>query len=529
MELTTIQDKIKTIAVCVIDSVGNIQMINRQTRQLYSQDKLRQIVDLCVQGLTHFCLYDPPYEAEVIWYGNQAIIFIHDRNENALMWKEIEELQLVQHELNEVINSSFDGIVISDADGVVLYQNPANEQISGLKAQECIGRNLQDLMHEGVIDQSPTLKVLEENRAVTVIQKVVTGKNVLISGVPIRNNKGKIEKVVCNIRDLTELNKLEKEILDLEKKHEMANRELEELKGKQDVKNSIVFHSRNMEEVVDRALRVAQVNSAVLIHGESGVGKEKIVNLIHYYSDRRNQPFVKINCGAIPETLLESELFGYESGSFTGAHRKGKPGLFEIASRGTVFLDEIGDMPLHLQVKLLRVLQEYEFTRIGGIKPIQVDVRIVAATNRNLEEMIAKGKFREDLYYRLNIIPIFIPPLRERREDIIPLVFHTLNECKHKYGIHRTFSREALNSFQAHDWPGNVRELQNLVERVSLMVNSTMIEISDINRELKIGSANDHPNDGASPTKTVQALKEQIEEYEEVIIKQAIDQFSSIR
>ncbi|MFM1653764.1 sigma-54 interaction domain-containing protein [Brevibacillus sp. B_LB10_24] len=436
----------------------------------------------------------------------------------------------VLDELTQIIHYSFDGIVICDADGVILFQNPAYERLTGLRAQDCVGRNLQELIDEGVIDKSVTFRVLSEKKPMTIIQNFITGKKVLVSGVPIRDASGEIKKVVCNIRDLTTLNQLEKEILDLEEQNQRVNRELEELKEKQDARKAIVAHDLKTKEVMERAMRVAQVNSVVLIQGESGVGKEGIVNLIHQYSNRSDKPLVRINCGAIPEQLLESELFGYESGSFTGASKSGKPGLFEIASAGTLFLDEIGDMPQQLQVKLLRVLQEYEITRIGGVKPIKIDVRIIAATNRNLDELVAQGKFREDLYYRLNIIPIVVPPLRERRDDIIPLVYHFLRNIKNTYGVNRMFSRDALESLREYDWPGNVRELQNLVERISLMINKPLINLQDIESEVKIGPA--RRSASHRPPQTVQqgqSLKEQLEEWERVIIRQSLSQFPSVR
>jgi PAS domain S-box-containing protein len=435
-------------------------------------------------------------------------------------------------ELTQIINSSFDGIVIVNQEGIILFQNPAYEKITGLRNTDCVGRHLQDLIDEGMIDQSVSLRVLREQKPLTIVQKIITGKKVLVSGVPIKDNNGNIQKVVCNIRDLTTLNQLEKEIMELEKQNQKVNRELEELKEKQDAKNSIVAHDPSMKSVVERAMRVAQINSAVLIQGESGVGKECIVNLIHQYSNRNDKQLVRINCGAIPEQLLESELFGFESGSFTGANQKGKPGLFEIASKGTLFLDEIGDLPLQLQVKLLRVLQEYEITRVGGVKPIKIDVRIITATNRNLEEMVNEGKFREDLYYRLNIIPIYVPPLRERRDDILPLVYHFLNRIKNIYGVNRMFTRDALEGFQEYSWPGNVRELQNLVERVTLMINKPLISLQDIKSEIKIGLTEWKPLQKSVPAdvhKPIQPLKNLVEEFEQTIIKQALEQSPSIR
>lgn len=445
--------------------------------------------------------------------------------------EELNKVKQICDELNEVIDNSFDGIVICDVKGKIIYQNQAFENLTGLKVEELVGRFLQDLIEEGILDQSVSLKVLETNKPETIIQKFNTGKVALVSGVPIRDEYGEIKKVVSNIRDLAKLNQLEEKIIELEQKKQRVNQELEELQGRKNLKDSIIAHDENMKQVVDRALRVAQIDSAVLIQGESGVGKEGLVNLIHQYSNRNEKSLIKINCGAIPAQLLESELFGYESGSFTGANQKGKKGILEMASGGTVFFDEISEMPLSLQVKLLRVLQEYEIVRIGGVEPIKIDVRIIAATNRNLEQEVVKGTFRKDLYYRINIIPIYVPKLQDRKDDIIPLVYHFLNEIKSKYGISRAFSDESLYLFKNYPWPGNVRELKNLVERVCLMINKPLIEVHDIKNEMQFVSGSNLNNHKAEqPVRDqTEPLKESIKEYEINIIQNTISKFSSIR
>jgi PAS domain S-box-containing protein len=415
---------------------------------------------------------------------------------------------------------------------MIIHQNPSYEKISGLSAKDCIGRSLKELEDEGIIDASASLKALKENREVTILQKINTGATVLVSAAPIRNKNGDIIKIVNNVRDLTHLKTLESEIQQLEKQNQQIHQELELLKEQNDPKLSIIANSDAMKDVLDRALRVAQIDSGVLIQGASGVGKEKIVELIHRRSFRKDYPLIKINCGAIPESLLESELFGYESGSFTGANQKGKAGLFEAAHHGTIFLDEIGEMPLQLQVKLLRVLQEHEITRVGGTKAIPVDIRIIAATHRDLSEMIADGKFREDLYYRLNIIPIKIPPLKERRDDVIPLIYHFLNRINQKYGINRKFTNDALNAFTNYDWPGNVRELQNIVERIALMSLNPEIDLNDLQKELqfhddlKLNATTSPVEDSVND---LGPLKNRIESYEAKIIRDAVKNFPSIR
>ena len=246
----------------------------------------------------------------------------------------------------------------------------------------------------------------------------------------------------------------------------------------------IVGRSREILGVLEIVHRVAPTSATVLLRGESGVGKEVFARAIHFLSPRADKPFIAVNCGAIPENLLEAELFGYEKGAFTGAYSS-KKGKFELANGGTLFLDEVGELPLHLQVKLLRVLQEKEVERLGSSKPVKVDVRIVAATNRDLESMVREGKFREDLYYRLNVVPIFIPPLRERRDDIPVLVQHFLERFKKEYGKEVSISAEVMDAFMEYEWKGNVRELQNILERMVILDSDGKLTEEDLPPELR--------------------------------------------
>jgi len=378
-------------------------------------------------------------------------------------------------ELELIINALYDGTFICNKEGVILMVNVAYERITGVKTEELLHRNVRDLVDEGVISESITLKVLEQGKPVTIRQQFKSGKEVLISGSPVWVN-GETKFVVTNVRDMTELNRVQKELAESKALNEKYISELTALREK----DRIVYHSKVMEETITLSKQLAAFDSTILILGESGVGKELIANLIHKCSYRSREKFVKVNCGAIPEELLESELFGYESGAFTGANSKGKPGLFEIANNGTIFLDEIGELSLPLQVKLLRVLQESELMRVGGVEPIKVNFRLVAATNKNLEEMVRQKKFREDLYYRLHIVPIVIPSLRERVEDIAPLVFHFFSALNRKYGMNKTFLPGVIKRLENHLWPGNVRELENMVERLYVTVQSSVIEESHL-------------------------------------------------
>lgn len=524
-------DQLKILGVIEWDQNRDVLVCNEtaKTYEKFFDDIKKQISN----GYKYFCMLNSNLEINVlnnVEDFSKLTIFLLPLTESVSLNQEIDKLDNLKKELDEVINSSFDGIVISDAKGKIMYQNPAYERITELSTEFCIGKNLQSLVDKGIIDVSASLKAIKGNRAITISQKIKTGKSVLVSAVPIRNRQGEIIKIVNNVRDLTQLNNLETEIQQLEIKNQRIHEELQQLKGISDPKYSIIAHSTQMKDVIDRALRVAQIDSGVLIQGPSGVGKEKIVDLIHRNSIRKDGPLIKINCGAIPESLLESELFGYESGSFTGATKKGKAGLFEAANNGTIFLDEIGEMPLQLQVKLLRILQEREVVRIGGTTPIQVDVRVIAATNRNLSDMIEEMKFREDLYYRLNIIPIKIPPLEQRVEDIIPLIYHFTNNLNIKYGLNRSFSSEVLETFTNYKWPGNVRELQNIVERVVLMSQHSEITMDDLQRELNLNSDSSIQVLNSHTLITHHLpLKDQVESFEESIIREAIKIYPSIR
>lgn len=283
-------------------------------------------------------------------------------------------------------------------------------------------------------------------------------------------------------------------------------------------KNAIIAYSVEMGKVLQLATKVAPVSTTILIMGESGVGKEVVARFIHNASLRRNGPFVTINCGAIPENLLESELFGYEEGAFTGAKREGKPGMIEIASSGTLFLDEISDLPLDLQVKLLQVIQERRLIRVGGIKPIEVDIRIIAATNRDLPKMVQEGQFRADLFYRLNVVPIVIPPLRDRRDDIIPLIYHFLAKHNNAHGYDKTISRETRELLTRYSWPGNVRELENLIERLVVTVEGEEITVEDLPLHIK----DEHlTHDSKVIVEGVIPLREAVEEVERQLIRHA--------
>ena len=376
--------------------------------------------------------------------------------------------------LSAVLENSFDGIYITDNQANTLLVNKSYETITGLKREEVLHKNMRDLVNNQVISASGSLMVLDTGGPITLHQEFKTGKKALITSSPIYNSRQEIELVVTNVRDLTEIYNLK---IEVEKTQEQKNLLKQELLHMQRelLSGDIIAKDEATLAALRLADRVLELDTTVILLGETGVGKEVFAKYIHQHSSRRKHSFIRINCGAIPENLLESELFGYEKGAFTGADRQGKPGLFEVADKGTVFLDEIGELPLAMQVKLLRVLQEQEIERIGSTTPRKIDVRILAATNRNLEELVQNGQFREDLYYRLMVFPIHIPPLRHRPKDIPALTELFSRQLNRKYGFVKTFSPASMQILTDYPWPGNIRELKNVVERAIIISNDDVI------------------------------------------------------
>lgn len=388
--------------------------------------------------------------------------------------------EMLHEELRQwisVFENTYDGMLLADEDGKILRVNKALERLSNVPREEYINKTMDEIIERGIFQRdSVTMKALAEKKSITGLQEYSTGVKVLVTAIPIVDEHTGRFRVLSNVHDVTELIQLKDQLEKTKKLTSRYHSELVDLRLQQMKEQDLIAESKQMKDIIDLAARVAQTDSTILLTGESGVGKEVFARLIHKAS-KRNEigPYIRINCGAIPRELLESELFGYEAGAFTGARKQGKPGIFEQANEGTLLLDEVGELPLDLQVKLLRVLQEQEFTRIGGTNLIKVDVRIVAATNRNLAAMVKEGKFRQDLYYRLHVIPIEIPPLRKRVDDIIPLIIHFLQIYNRKYGFSKSFSKQSIDLLMNYSWPGNIRELSNMVERAVLMTTEDEI------------------------------------------------------
>ncbi len=439
---------------------------------------------------------------------------------------ELEAMKDLAAEYSAIFENSYDGIYITDGEGKTLRINQAYERITGLKIDNLLGRNMKEIVENGFLDESVTFKIKESKVPMTIAQKLKGGKEILVSGTPVFNDKGELHRVISNVRDMTELNSFRNQLKETKMLASQYAYELEELRANQWVRTQLIFKSKKMEETIELALRVAKVDSTVLIKGESGAGKEIIANIIHRHSHRAEAgSFIKINCGAIPGPLLESELFGYEEGAFTGAKRGGKPGMFELANNGTLFLDEIGDLPHELQVKLLRALQFGEITRVGGIKPMKVDIRLITATSKKLKELLKSGEFRNDLYYRLNVVPITTPALRERQDDILPIAQFYLDRFNKQYNYEKSFSREAMEILTRHRWPGNIRELINLVERLVVTTRGDIISMNDLPQSIL-------PEDDLNSfmeQQTKDSLKEILDAVEKQVLVNAFQEHGSSR
>jgi transcriptional regulator with PAS, ATPase and Fis domain len=387
----------------------------------------------------------------------------------------------LERELDAIINFSADWIFISDGQGYALRANSSYEKEFGVKV---VGKNVIELEKEGVFHPSVTKMVLENHKSHTIVQDTLKGKELLTTGCPVFNDDGSIFRVIVNIRDVSQLFELKQKLRETEILKNGYYYELIESGNYRNYTEELFINSDQMVNLVKYIHKFASSDSTVLISGESGVGKGLIAHLIHKLSTRKDKPFINVNCGAIPENLLESELFGYTGGAFTGADKKGKIGKIELANHGTLFLDEITELPFNLQVKLLHFVQEKAISRIGDDKKTNLDIRIIAATNRDINEMVSKKQFREDLFFRLNVIPIEIPPLRERVEDIEPLTNFFLDKLNKKYRCQKGLDAEAINYLKKYNWPGNVRELENLIERLVIIVDENLIRASHLPRHI---------------------------------------------
>lgn len=429
--------------------------------------------------------------------------------------------KLTYDQLKNILDHSYDEIYVTDLDGNVLYVNEACTRNYGAKPEDIIGSTSKEISEKAYWSPRISSIALEKKSSITLEQITCTGKTLLTTATPLYDDDGEISMIIENARDITESKGIRYELALSQKKLSQYRAEVEALK-KENQDSNIIFKSKSMSNIMILARRVAEINSTVLIQGESGTGKGVIAKYIHHHGAFKDGPFVSINCAAIPAELMESELFGYSAGSFTGASEKGRIGLFELADSGTLFLDEIAEIPLHLQAKLLHALQEKVYFPVGGRKEKKVNCRILAATNKDLQNMVIKQKFRDDLYYRINVFEIVIPPLRDRADDISPLVQSLINRYNERYGLHRQISHKALDVLIKYPWPGNVREMENTLERLVVMCPEELIDVNHLPESLL-----EKPSSEQFPFLDKGSLEEALADVEKQIILKSYEKYHS--
>jgi PAS domain S-box-containing protein len=412
----------------------------------------------------------------------------------------------------KLVDSLHDEINIWDNNYNLVYINSACERHYGFKKEDMIGKNYFDCMEEDYWHPTLLPYVYKEKKPIMRTQKTHIGATITSIVVPFFDENGEIEYVISSIRDGIEdiyyLSVDEIERKRYEERHISSS--------------SLLFKSSMMKEIMELAYKLSDVDSPVIILGESGVGKTLLARVMHNSSKRKDKPFITVNCGAIPKELMESELFGYEEGSFTGAKKQGKKGIFDVADGGTLLLDEISELPYLLQSKLLHVVQEKEFMPVGGNKMKKVDVKIIAATNKNLKKLAVAGSFREDLYYRLSVFEINMPPLRERKEDIELLTFYFLKQFNKTYKKNHQLSREVLNILKNYTWRGNIRELAHLIERLVVTVNDFIISPHHLPSSLFEISKD-------TPVSSQDCFDDRVDEFKKAIVVEAYNKYKSSR
>lgn len=472
-----------------------------------NRDKEKRNLDLYEEILLRLENYKKSLEN--VGFASYEMSQLHKPENEADLLELLDVVFESSKELNYILEEAPNSFFVCDQDAICLRVNKAYEKMVKMSKHEILGKNMSELDSRGVFRPSVCWLVLREKRPISVLQEIRNVNNMAVTGVPVFDENGNIFRAVTNAIKVDEVEPVAEYFSQKQQMVFDNNQNME-----------IIAASEDMLKVIKLADMIKDTESNVLITGETGVGKGVLASYIHKTSIRGTKRMVSINCGAIPENLLESELFGYESGAFTGADKKGKPGLIEISSGGTLFLDEISELPLMLQVKILHFLQTKKMTRVGGTKEIRIDTRIIAASNKNLEEEVRRGTFRADLYYRINVIPIRIPPLRERREDIQAIADFFLAFYGKKYKKKIKMEPETLEYIMNHEWKGNVRELENYIERLVVTNDSgwfldmekTNVAIEDNKSEEEVKEKN---------------LNERMEDAEKEAIIEAYEKYKS--
>lgn len=418
----------------------------------------------------------------------------------------------------QILEAMFDDLAIVDSNQIMIYVSDGFEKQYKVKREDVVGRHVVELERDTILNPSVAKKVFESGVPVIMTHTNRDGEHLIIHGIPVFGEEGTIDYVVSYSVPDEDIASLQQEKEHLEELVGGYQRALDNLQsyikqGMTDLKGSKV--------ALESINKIKQYDVSVLFTGESGVGKTTFARYLHENGPRADGPFVEISCGAIPENLLESELFGYKKGSFTGANREGKVGLIETANNGTLFLDEIGELPLKLQAKLLKTLQSKTITPVGDVKEIPVDFRLITATNKNLKEMVRNGSFREDLFYRINVITIEVPPLRQRSEDCVTLIQYFLDKFNLKYGTRKRMDARCMRQLCSYSWPGNIREMGNLVERLILMTDGNVITEADLPAHVLL-EQNPDVTDGELFTGS---LPEQMKAFERRIITEAAKKY----
>lgn len=429
-------------------------------------------------------------------------------------------------EFKEIVDDFFDGVLITDENANVHYINESYTRNTGTPIQEYLGKNLKDFLNPIYFKQSAAVLAAQEKTTVSLHHTTPNNNNIIATGTPVFDQKGNIKRIIVVTHNLSEIYDLRDEILK-SKNEELLHFNYLQERNNQDG-NRLIVASEEMQKIYLAAKRLSNFDTTVLITGPSGAGKEEVAKYIHDNSSRKDERFVAINCNTINDNLLESELFGYVGGTFTGANRNGKAGLFEKANGGTLFLDEIGDISPSFQAKLLRVLETKKISRIGSVEEIPINVRIIAATNKDLQKMVLEEKFRDDLYYRLNIVQIKVPPLKDRVADLKPLATMFLDRYNYQYGQKKQLTPEVLHEMELYHWPGNIRELKNVIENIVVLSNNEYIQLSDLPWEPRSSSAIKEFFSSDTPMQEL-SYKDAIAKADKAILLKAQEKYGSTR